>query len=367
VPVGATHDDDQLMTEGSFTLSDLAGRLSARLVGDPAIVIRGVASLGSAGAHDLSHLSSPGYRAQLAGSRAAAVILQEADLDLWGGAALVVKNPYLAFARASQLFARPPALDEGVHESARIAPSARLGDGVRVGPGVVVGRGAVIGPRVRLYANSVVGDDCHVGADCVLMPNAVLYADVTLGARCVIHSGAVIGADGFGFTPDERGHLVAIAQLGGVRLGDDVSVGACTSIDRGTLDDTIIEDGVKIDNQVQIGHNCQVGAHTVICGCVGIVGSTRIGRHCVLAGGVGIGGGTPIELCDRVIVSGMTHVSASINEPGVYSGGVLHGHNRQWKKNALRFQRLDELHRRVARLERAVPNGDSADPSPPER
>ncbi|MFU8816884.1 MAG: UDP-3-O-(3-hydroxymyristoyl)glucosamine N-acyltransferase [Pseudomonadales bacterium] len=342
------------MSEAAFTLGELASRLSARLVGDPDIVINGLGSLLTAEADELSHLSNPGYRPQLAGSRAAAVILKAGDLELWDGPALVVENPYLTFARASQLFARLPPLPQGVHHTAQVDPSAVLGDSVRIGPGVVVGADARIGPRVRLYANSVVGDRCRVGEDSMLMPNAVLYAAVTLGARCVIHSGSVIGADGFGFTPDERGRLEAIAQLGGVIVGDDVSIGACSSIDRGALDDTVIEDGVKIDNQVQIGHNCRIGAHTVICGCVGIVGSTRIGRHCVLAGGVGIGGGAPIELCDRVVVSGMTHVSASITEPGIYSGGVLHSHNRQWKRNAIRFNRLDDLHRRLTRLERAL-------------
>jgi UDP-3-O-[3-hydroxymyristoyl] glucosamine N-acyltransferase len=349
------------VTRGNFTLAELASRLSARLVGEGETTIRGIASLGSAGPEDLSHLSSAAFRPQLATTKAAAVILREEDLERWRGPALVVGNPYLTFARASQLFARLPELEEGVHFGAQVDASARLGEGVRIGPGVVIGPRSRIGARVRLYANAVVGSDCDIGDDCMIMANAVLYDDVTMGARCIIHSGAIIGADGFGYTPDERGHLVAIAQLGGVRLGDDVSVGACSSIDRGALDDTVIDDGVKIDNQVQIGHNCFIGAHTVICGCVGIVGSTRIGRHCVLAGGVGIGGSSPIELCDRVVVSGMTHVSASISEPGVYSGGVLHGHNRQWKKNALRFQRLDEMHRRLARLERALLEDDSAD------
>jgi UDP-3-O-[3-hydroxymyristoyl] glucosamine N-acyltransferase len=351
------------VSRGPFTLAVLASRLSARLVGEGDTPIRGIASLGSAGPQDLSHLSSPAYRPQLATTNAAAVILREGDLARWDGPALVVDNPYLTFARASQLFAGPPELDAGVHADARLDPSARLGDGAHVGPGVVIGPRSRIGARVRLHANAVVGSDCEIGDDCVIMANAVLYDGVSMGARCVIHSGAVIGSDGFGFTPDERGHLVAVAQLGGVRMGEDVSVGACSSIDRGALDDTIIEDGVKIDNQVQIGHNCVIGAHTVICGCVGIVGSTRIGRHCVLAGGVGIGGGAPIELCDHVVVSGMTHVSASITAPGVYSGGVLHGHNLQWKKNALRFQRLDEMHRRLARLERALLVEDPADRS----
>jgi UDP-3-O-[3-hydroxymyristoyl] glucosamine N-acyltransferase len=352
------------MIDRAYTLAELADRLSARLVGDPNLRITGLGSLTSAGPGDVSHLSSPAYRSQLADTRASAVILAEADLSRWSGAALVVPRPYLAFARVSQLFEEQPSLAAGVESSACIDPTAVLGDDVAIGPGVVVGARTRIGDGVRLFANVVVGNDCDIGAQTRLMPGAVLYARVRLGARCIVHSGAVIGADGFGFTPDERGRLVAIAQLGGVRIGDDVNVGACTSIDRGAIDDTVIEEGVKIDNQVQIGHNCHIGAHTVICGCVGIVGSTRIGRHCVLAGGAGIGGDGPIELCDRVVVSGMTHVSSSITEPGVYSGGILHDRNPSWKRNALRFSGLNELHRRVARLERALaPNDEAAEDS----
>lgn len=346
------------MRQSGFTLQELAEALSARLVGDPALRITGIGSLEHAGPGQLSHLSSPAYRHQLAGCRASAVILAEDDLALWPGAALVTDDPYLAFARASQRFARVPALAEGVHATADVHADAIVSASACVGPGVSVGAGTRVGDHVRLYANAVVGEHCRIGAGSVLMPNVVLYSDVKLGERCLVHSGAVIGADGFGFTPGADGHLEAIAQLGGVTIGDDVSIGACTSIDRGALDDTVIEDGVKIDNQVQIGHNCRIGAHTVICGCVGIVGSTRIGRHCVLAGGVGIGGDRPIELSDRVVVSGMTHVSTSITEPGIYSGGVLHSRNLQWKRNALRFGRLDELNRRVAALERALKERD---------
>lgn len=338
----------------TFTLEELAGRLSARLVGDPDLRISGLGSLSSAGPGDISHLSSPAYRRYLGDTRASAVILAEPDLALWEGAALVVANPYLAFARVSQLFARLPELAQGVHPGAQVDASATVSALAHVGPGVVVGPRSRIDANARLYANVVVGEDCHVGEDSVLMPNVVLYGAVVLGPRCIVHSGAVVGADGFGFTPGEGGRLETIAQLGGVTIGADVSIGACTTIDRGALDDTVIEDGVKIDNQVQIGHNCHIGAHSVICGCVGIVGSTRIGRHCVLAGGVGVGGDRPIEIADQVVVSGMTHVSTSISKPGVYSGGVLHGPNLAWKKNALRFGRLDELYRRVARLERAA-------------
>lgn len=337
-----------------YTLGELAVRLSARLVGDPGVRIRSIASLGSAGPGQLSHCSSAAYRAQLSASRAAAVILVEADLALWQGPALVATNPYLAFARATRLFAQRYELAPGIAPDATVDPGASVDPAAAIGPGVRVGARTRIGPGVRVHANAVIGEDCRIDQDAELMANVVLYPGVRVGARTVIHAGAIVGADGFGFTPDERGRLEAIAQLGGVEIGPDVSIGANTCIDRGALEDTVIGEGVKIDNQVQIGHNCHIGAHTVICGCVGIVGSTRIGRHCVLAGGVGIGGDAPIEICDRVVVSGMTHVSASIRTPGVYSGGVLHNTNRQWKRNALRFQQLDELSRRVARLERRL-------------
>jgi len=188
-----------------------------------------------------------------------------------------------------------------------------------------------------------------------------LYHGVRVGARCMIHSGAVIGADGFGFAPDAKGHLQPIAQIGGVRLGDDVSVGSCTTIDRGTIEDTVVGDGVKIDNQVQIGHNCQIGDHTVICGCVGMVGSTVVGRNCMIGGAVGMAGDGPIRLTDGVMVSAMTHVSRSIEEPGLYSGGVLHDKSARWKRNALRFSEIDQLAKRLARLEKKTDPGRQND------
>jgi UDP-3-O-[3-hydroxymyristoyl] glucosamine N-acyltransferase len=352
------------VTKASYSLGELASRLSARLVGDPQVRISGIASLTAARPGQLSHLSSASYRPQLAATRASAIVLAPADEALWSGAALVIDNPYLAFARLSHLFVQPYELASGVAGEAGLAPDATVDPSASIGGGVRIGSRSRIGARVRIHANTVIGEDCVLGDDVELMPNVVLYPRVRLGARTIVHSGAVIGADGFGFTPDEQGRLVAIAQLGGVVVGCDVSIGACTSIDRGALDDTVIGDGVKIDNQVQIGHNCNIGAHTVICGCVGIVGSTRIGRHCVLAGGVGVGGDGPIEICDRVVVSGMTHVSASITSPGVFSGGVLHGPSRQWKRNVLRFQRLDELSRRVTRLERQLALAETEDAPP---
>jgi len=336
----------------AFTLAELAKRIDARVEGDPNAIVTGLGSLATASPGQLTHLSSRAYRRHLPQTRATAVILRADDLPACPTHALIAKNPYLAFARASMLFSDRPPEAPGVHPTAVVDPSARLGAGVAIGPHAVIGARCSIGARVEIGANTVVGAMCELGDDVRLMPNATLYHRVRIGARSVVHSGAVIGADGFGFAPDERGRHVAIAQIGGVAIGADVSVGAATTIDRGAIDDTIIGDGVKIDNQVQIGHNTIVGEHTVICGCVGIVGSTRIGRHCVLAGGVGVGGDGPIEIADGVVVSGMTHVSRSIDKPGVYSGGVLHSATLKWKRNALRFAELDELAKRIAALEK---------------
>ncbi|MFM7120734.1 MAG: UDP-3-O-(3-hydroxymyristoyl)glucosamine N-acyltransferase [Gammaproteobacteria bacterium] len=347
------------MTVPGHTLGQLARHVGARMVGDAALSILGIGSLASAGPADITHLSNAAYRGQLSATAAAAVILTEADAPLWSGPALIVADPYLAYARISALFAQPLDIRPTRLDAERIAPSAVIDPTAVLAAGVSVGARARIGPRVRLHPHAVIGADCVLDEDVELHAHVVLYPGVRVGARSRVHAGAVIGADGFGFAPDAGGQLVAIAQLGGVLIGADVRIGAQTTIDRGALDDTVIEDGVKIDNQVQIGHNCRIGAHTVICGCVGLVGSTRIGRHCVLAGGVGVGGDGPIEICDRVVVSGMTHVSASITTPGVYSGGVLHAPSRQWKRNALRLRSLDTLARRVAELERLVSQRDA--------
>jgi len=336
----------------AFTLAELARRIDARVEGDPNAIVTGLGSLATATPGQLTHLSSRAYRRLLPQTRATAVILRADDVAGCPTHALIAKNPYLAFARASMLFSDRPVPSPGVHATAVVDPSAVLGEGVAIGPHAVIGTRCVIGARVEIGANAVIGAACNLADDVRVLPNATLYHRVRIGARSVVHSGAVIGADGFGFAPDERGRQLEIAQIGGVVIGCDVSIGAATTIDRGAIDDTTIGDGVKIDNQVQIGHNTIVGDHTVICGCVGIVGSTRIGRHCVLAGGVGVGGDGPIEIADRVVVSGMTHVSRSIDKPGVYSGGVLHSATRKWKRNALRFAELDELAKRIGALEK---------------
>ena len=321
--------------------------------GDGDTPIRGIAAIDRAGEGDITHLSSPAYRRHLAGTGASAVLLGAGDADDCPCAAVVVGDPYLAFAVVSQLFEQRPELEPGIDPRAEVHPEASLHPDVRIGAFASVGAGAVIGTGVQIGQGAFVGERSVIGVGGEIMARATIHHDVRIGERCVIHSGAVIGAEGFGFTPHADGRWQAIAQLGGVVIGDDVSIGANTAIDRGALQDTIIGNGVKIDNLVQIGHNCEIGDHTLICGCVGIVGSTKIGRHCVFAGGAGVGGAQPIEICDHVMVSVVTTITQSITRPGVYSSGTLHNLTSRWKRNAVRFQELDSLARRVSRLERA--------------
>jgi len=297
-------------------------------------------------------LSSAAYQTALPSTGAGAVLLREEDLAACPTTAIVVANPYWAYARLSQLFEQQPQ----VATDARIDPAAVIASGVSIAAGACIGAYAELKSGVSVHANAVVGAGVVLYEKVTIHPGAVVADGVVIGAGSTIHANAVIGAEGFGYAPDERGVLERIAQLGSVVIGENVSVGANSTVDRGALGDTRIGDGVKIDNQVQIGHNCVVGNHSVICGCCGIVGSTTIGAHCVLGGGVGIGGDGPITLCDGVTVSGMTHVSRSIDAPGVYSGGVLHSESHRWKRNALRFANLDGLAKRLAALEKRLPD-----------
>jgi UDP-3-O-[3-hydroxymyristoyl] glucosamine N-acyltransferase len=349
---------------GGYSVGELAAHIDAEVVGDPNARITSLGVLANAQEGQLTFLGSPALRRHLAITRASAVVLHRRDAPACLTNCIISDDPRLDFARLSQLFDDRPSYATGVHPTASVDAAAELA------PDVVVGPNAVIEARARLAAGVIVGANCFVGADSVLgagtrlLPNVVLYHRVRIGARCIVHSGSVIGADGFGFAADASGRYESVAQVGGVRIGDDVSIGSCTTIDRGSIEDTVIGDGVKIDNQVQVGHNCVIGDHTLLCGCVGLVGSTRIGRHCILAGMVGVGSGAgPIEIADRVIVTGLTHVSRSITQSGVYSGGVLFDDTRRWKRNALRFGELDGLARRVAELEKALEKTVAAMPS----
>lgn len=344
----------------ALTINDIARHIGAEVIGASdadAPAITGLGSLGSAQPGQLSHLSSPAYRRHLPQTQATAIIMRADDAPDCPSVALVVDNPYLAFARATALFIDEEPSEVGVAASATIGVECAIDPSASIAPGVVLGARTQVGPRAIIGANTVVGADCVVGEDVVLAPNVTLYRRVRIGARSVIHAGAVLGAPGFGFTPNEQGQLQEIAQLGGVEIGADVSVGAATAIDCGAIDDTVIEDGVKIDNQVQIGHNCRIGAHSLLCGCVGIAGSSTLGKHCVLAGGVGVGGDKPVDICDGVMVTAYTPVTQSISTPGVYSGTIVFHEHRLWRRNAIRFEALDELFKRVRALERDASEG----------
>jgi UDP-3-O-[3-hydroxymyristoyl] glucosamine N-acyltransferase len=316
-------------------LGDIVAALGGELQGDPALAIEGLAPLESAGAQHLSFLSNPRYQPQLQASRAGCVIVAPAmrEAALARGACIVADDPYLYFARVTQLWKRARARPEGpaIHPSAVIDPEAVLGEGVRVGPHCVVERGARIGAGTVLKARVHVAEDCKVGE------------------RCVLHPGVVIGADGFGFAPSPQG-FVKIEQLGAVRIGDDVEIGANTCIDRGALADTVVEEGVKIDNLVQVGHNCRIGRHTVISGCTGIAGSATIGAHCMIGGAAMILG--HLTIADKVHISAGSFVARSISKPGLYTGIFPIDDNASWEKNAATLKQLHTLRERIKALEK---------------
>ena len=321
----------------SLRLAQLVGALGGTLQGDPEQRIERLAPLETAGPQDLSFLSNPRYQQQLAASRAACVIVAPAMLEVARarGACIVADDPYLYFARATQLWKRlhGPARAPGVHASAVVDATAVVHPSASIGPLCVVERGAHVGAGTVLMSRVTVGEDCHVGE------------------RCTVHAGAVIGADGFGFAP-EGGTWVKIEQLGAVRIGNDVEIGANTCIDRGALQDTVIEDGVKLDNLVQIGHNVRVGRHSAMAGCVGVAGSATIGAHCTLGGGAIVLG--HLALADGVHVSAATVVTHSLARPGHYTGMFPIDENARWEKNAATLKQLHRLRERIRVLEQAL-------------
>ena len=348
------------MTAPVFTLAQLAERLNASLSGDANLVVTGLAALQDAGADQLSFLANPQYRKYLASTRAGAVLLTPADAEAFAGNALIVANPYLAYGQLSHLFDRKPIASAGIHPSAIIAADAQIDACASIGPGVVIESGVRIAAGVTLGAHCVIGARSQIGEGGWLAPRVTLYHDVCIVRRVVIQSGAVIGGEGFGFA-NEKGVWQKIAQIGGVSIGDDVEIGANTTIDRGALADTIIGNGVKLDNQIMIAHNVQIGDHTAMAGCVGISGSTKIGKHCMIAGGVGMVG--HIEVCDHVFVTGMTMVTRSITEPGAYSSGTAMQPAAEWKKSVARLRQLDDMARRLQQVEKrlaAVTPADNA-------
>ncbi|ANE76345.1 UDP-3-O-(3-hydroxymyristoyl)glucosamine N-acyltransferase [Dickeya solani] len=335
----------------SIRLDALAQQLDAQLHGDGDIVITAVASMHSAQAGQITFLSDSRYREQLSSIQASAVVLTEADLPFCDTAALVVKNPYLAYARMAQLMDTTPAPAQGIAPSAVIAPDARLGDGVSVGANAVIESGVELGNGAIVGAGCFIGKNARIGAGTRLWANVTIYHNVVLGEQCLIQSGAVIGSDGFGYAND-RGNWIKIPQLGTVIIGDRVEIGASTTIDRGALDDTIIGNGVIIDNQCQIAHNVLIGDNTAVAGGVIMAGSLKIGRYCMIGGASVING--HMEICDKVTVTGMGMVMRPITEPGVYSSGIPLQPNKVWRKTAALVMNIDEMSKRLKAVERKL-------------
>jgi UDP-3-O-[3-hydroxymyristoyl] glucosamine N-acyltransferase len=327
----------------AITLGEIAVRYGLELAGEPDQAIDGVAALGAAATGKLSFCTGPKYRRELAATRASAVVLPRELAAECPVAALISPRPYASFARiAAGLHPEPP-VAAGRAPGSQVAGSAAVAASAWVGPNCVIGGGAVIGERCFLGPGCVIEEGARLGDDCRLQAGVTVCRRATIGARCVFKPGAVIGSDGFGFAPDADGY-VKVPHVGSVRLGDDVEIGANTTIDRGTIEDTVIGDGVKLDNQVQVGHNCRIGAHTVVAGCVGISGSTVIGSRCMIGGAVGIAG--HLEIGDDVIVTGYSLVTRSLPGPGTYSSGMPAIEAAEWRKAVARLHRLDREKRR---------------------
>lgn len=332
------------------TLGELASLYDCELDGDGETVVYRVATLSDAGADSVTFLANPHFRSQLKGTRAVAVILQEQHREDCPVASLVSANPYATYARVAAFLHPPRDIEPAVHATASIADDAVVAESARIGPQVVVGSASIVGERAVLGAGCVIGANVRIGADSRLLARVTALDGVTMGERCVIHAGAVIGSDGFGFAEDE-GQWVKVPQLGGVTIGNDVEIGANTTVDRGTIENTVIEDGVKLDNLVQIAHNVRIGAHTVMAAMSGAAGSTKIGRRCKIGGGVVMI--NHLEICDDVMFTFRSVVTKSVLKPGVYGGSLPAEEARRWRRSAARFRQLDSLNERIRAIEQA--------------
>jgi UDP-3-O-[3-hydroxymyristoyl] glucosamine N-acyltransferase len=319
----------------SIALGEIAVRFGYELRGDPDIRVDHIAPLESAGPGSISFLANPKLIPLLASTRASAVIVDPRSADSSPVAALIDRNPHAAFARIAALLYPSPEPRPGIHPTAMVDPAASVDSSAEIGPYSVIGAGASIGARCVLGATCLIGPNAKVGADGRLVARVTIERDVLIGARVLIHPGVVIGSDGFGLAREGEG-WIKVPQVGSVRIGDDVEIGANTTIDRGAMDDTVISHGVKLDNQIQIGHNVFIGEHTAIAGCTGVAGSTRIGARCMIGGHVGFAG--HIQICDDVVITGKSAVPHSIKQPGIYSGVVGLEPVRTWHRIVARMK-----------------------------
>ena len=335
----------------SYRLSEIAEKLGGRVLGDAEVRITQIATLDAAQPDQISFLTNSKYRGQLAETRAGALILAESDADATDLPRIVSNNPYAYFARVSALLNPVPESKPGVHPSANVGAGANIAPTASISANVVIGEGAIIGEHAVIGAGCYVGENTQLGSYARLYPRVVIYHDCVIGDNLIAHSGVVIGADGFGIAMDE-GRWVKIPQIGRVIIGNDVEIGANTTIDRGALSDTVIEDGVKMDNQIQIAHNVHIGAHTAIAGCVGIAGSATIGKYCRIGGSAGILG--HLQIADHVEIASFTLIGKSIREAGSYAGIFPFSRNDEWRKTAAQLRHLDELAHKVKSLQQEI-------------
>ena len=336
----------------TYRLGEIVAKLGGELIGDPDAEILRIATLESAGPGDLCFLSHPRYRAHLRDTRASAVILAREERDATALPRILCDDPYVYYARAAQLFGSDGRPAPGIHARAVVEEEAEIPASATVGPGCHIGRGARLGERVVIDASCTIGEDASIGEDSRLGPSVTVYPRCVIGKRALIHAGVVIGADGFGMAPDS-GRWIKIPQTGRAVIGDDVEIGANTTIDRGALDDTVIEDGVKLDNQIQIGHNVRIGAHTAMAGCAAVAGSTRIGAHCAIGGAARIIG--HLTIADHVTISAAAVVTKSITRAGTYAGTLPSAPSREWAKTVAHLRNLDRLTKRIRDLEKRLP------------
>lgn len=334
-----------------LSLAEIAARLGGDVLGDGQTSIRQVAALASASAGEIAFLANPKYRSQLLSTQASAVIVPPDFADAVALPRIVTRNPYAYYARLATLLNPRPSVVAAIHPSASCA--SELPASVSVGPHASIGEGVTLGENVVLQAGCVIGDDVSIGEGSLLYPNVTIYAGCRIGRNAIIHAGAVIGADGFGFAPDQ-GQWVKIPQIGRVIIGDDVEIGASSTIDRGALEDTVIGNGCKLDNQVHVGHNCRIGNNCLLCGCVGIAGSTTLLDN-VIVGGAGMIEGH-ITIASGVVISGGTTVTKSIRKPGRYTSIFPLDEHAGWLHNAAQARNLVKLAERVGELEKKLKN-----------
>lgn len=339
------------MPDESYTLAEIVRRLGGEVLGDAQTRVSQIATLANAQAHQIGFFANPRYRNQLAESAAGAFILGRDAADLSTKPRIIADHPYAYFAHVSALFNPPPKAVPGVHPSAVVHPQACIASDASIGANAVVEQGAQIGAGSIIGAGCVVGADCIIGNNCLLYANVTVYLGCVIGQRVILHSGCVIGSDGFGLAPED-GRWLKIPQIGRVVIGDDVEIGANTTVDRGALDDTVIGEGVKLDNQIQVAHNVRIGAHTAIAACTGIAGSAKIGAHCTIGGAAMIVG--HIEIADRVNISTNTLITKSLSQPGTYTSALPFSEHREWLKNAVQMRHLDNMAKRIRELEKKL-------------